>query len=425
MNLEQMRARVGEILASLEQLSAIENFTNEDAETVNALHSEYESLKKSIEAKEKLESIQAAANTSARKTVAQPVARVEVGVDRRTLDPKAGFANAGEFYKAVKDAAFGTVDNKLKIANAAFEKYGEDGGFLVPSDFRSEIQKKVMGDESLLSRTRQFPISANSLSMPINETSPWEGGVQAFWEGEGQSHTESKPKFGMLDLKTKKITALVKVTDELLEDATALEAFIKAEAPEAILHKVNVAIISGDGVGKPMGFLNSAFKYKVAKEAGQAADTIVFENVVNMYSHLLPRSLNKAVWLVNPAVMPKLRLMKFDAAAASPVPAYMPPSGLAGAPYGTLMGLPILPMIGGVKALGDEGDISLVDLSYYYTAFKTQGVKQDVSLHAYWDKDMVGYKFQMRLDGKCPFTSPVSTENGSFQMSGIITLEDR
>ncbi len=425
MNLEQMRARVGEILAQLEKLSTIENFTNEDAEAVNELHGEYETLKKSIEAKEKLEAVQASASTSTRKVAPAPIARAEVGVDRRTLDPKAGFTNAGDFYKAVKEASFGSVDNRLKIANAAYEKFGEDGGFLVPSDFRSEIQKKVMGDESLLSRTRQFPISANAISMPVNETSPWEGGVQAYWEGEGQLHTESKPKFGMLDLKTKKITALVKVTDELLEDATALEAFIKAEAPEAILHKVNVAIISGDGVGKPTGFLNSAFKYKVAKEVGQAADTIVFENIVNMYSHLLPRSLSRAVWLVNPAVMPQLRLMKFDASAASPVPAYMPPSGLAGAPYGTLMGLPILPMIGGVKGLGDEGDISLVDLSYYFTAFKTQGVKQDVSLHAYWDKDMVGYKFQMRLDGKVPFTSPVSTENGGFQMSGIVTLEDR
>jgi HK97 family phage major capsid protein len=95
------------------------------------------------------------------------------------------------------------------------------------------------------------------------------------------------------------------------------------------------------------------------------------------------------------------------------------------APFETLMGLPIVYMMGSVPALGDEGDIILVDLKYYYTVLKRGGIKSGVSTHLYFDKDITAFKFTLRVDGKCPFKAPVTTENGSYQMSGIITLADR
>ena len=103
----------------------------------------------------------------------------------------------------------------------------------------------------------------------------------------------------------------------------------------------------------------------------------------------------------------------------------MPPAGLSEAPYGTLFGRPIIPMMGGVKALGDEGDISLVDLSYYLSAVKTSGVKQDISTHVYFATQESAFRFSMRIAGQCPFKAPVRTENGAFDMSAFVTLEAR
>jgi HK97 family phage major capsid protein len=303
-----------------------------------------------------------------------------------------------------------------------FEKNGEDGGFLVPDEMISDVSKKLQSDESLLAKTRSYQVSGNNLSLPTDETSPWSGGVQAYWTAEGAAISESQHKFGQASWKLNKLAALVKVTDELLEDATALESYIRGAAPESIMHKINSAIMSGDGAGKPLGILNSGFKVKVSKEAGQTADTVVAKNVIKMYSRLIPSSRSRAAWYINAQVEEQLRLMKGDDNAFI----YLAPgSQMNQTPYGLLMGLPVIPFIGSMPALGDEGDIVLADLSYYTTIVKSGGMKQDVSQHLYFDRGIQAYRFTMRVDGSCPFKSPVTTEFGNHQMSGIITLEDR
>ncbi len=426
MNLEQLKARLKEIMASLEQYNAKASFTDEEMEQVNSLSAEFEGLKKQIETAEKIEGMKAAAATSVRQVAAVPPVAT-VGQNRQTLDPKSGFQNSGEFYKAVMQATRGNVDKRLSIQGAsAFEKNGEDGGFLIPEDFRTEIQKKVTGDQSLLSMTRQFQTSSNNLTLPTNETAPWDGtGVQAYWEGEGAALVESKAKFGDSHWRLHKLTALVRVSDELLDDAPALESWIKREAPDAMLHKINVAIISGTGAGQPLGILNSGFKFKVLKESGQTADTVNFANVNKMLGRILPSSFPRAVWLIHPALLEQIRAMKFDLTSSTPIPVYMPPAGVSSAPFGTLYGRPIMPMMGGVKAAGDEGDIMLVDLDYYYTAVKTAGIKSDISTHVYFLTNEQAFRFSMRLAGHCPYKAPVVTENGAFSMSGFVTLEDR
>lgn len=427
MNLEQMKQRLAEIVAKLDAYDANSSYTAEQVSELNALSDEFEGLKTQIEAAERIETIKAQAKESTRKVVAAvPASKAEVGTDRRTLDPKAGFAHAGEYYKAIINAAQGSIDKRLTVQAGHQEKVGEDGGFLIPVDFRLDIQKKVMGDESLLPRTRQFKTSSNNLTLPTNEVAPWDGtGIQAYWEGEANQYSESKTKFGDTQFRLHKLTSLVRVTEELLDDAPALESWIKSEAPEAMLHKVNNAIISGSGVGMPLGVLGSGFKYKVAKESGQAVDTVNFANINKMLGRILPTSFAKSVWLIHPALMEQIRAMKFDLTSSTPIPVYMPPAGVSEAPFGTLYGRPILPMMGGVKAAGDEGDIMLVDLNYYYTVAKTAGIKSDISTHVHFKTDESLFKFSMRLAGHCPFKAAVATENGGFSMSGFVTLEDR
>lgn len=430
MNLEALRKRLAEIVAQLDSFKDVETFSDEQIESINGLNEEYETICKNIEAAEKIAAMQSTAQTSQRQTQPEkPAQRSNIQVTHpKNVEDNYGFESAGHYFMAIKDFAIGKVDQRLtKILDASqSEGVGADGGFLVPADMRQEIQKKIMGDDSLLPRTRQFRTSSNKLELPVNEVAPWDGsGIQAYWEGEETVHLPSKTKFDLAEWKLRKLTAYVTVTDELMEDAPAIESYIRQEAPEALVHKINTAIISGDGVGKPTGFLNSLFKYKVSKEAGQAADTIRFENINNMFGRLLPQSVGRAFWLVHPATLPQLRAMKFDNAAASPVPVYLPGNSVAGSPYGTLMGLPIVVKMGGVKALGDEGDISLVDLSYYYSIVKTTGFKSEVNPYILWDRDAKAMKFQIRLGGHCPYKAPVTTENGSFEMSSFITLADR
>lgn len=413
-----MKARLAEIVSKLEELNAVDTLTKEIVAEINDLGSEFDTMKEAIEAKESMEAKLVASNVSNRRASPDVVAKVEVLPAQK--DKNGGFKSMGEFLSAVKDASNGKFDKRFQ--NTMFEKNGEDGGFLVPEEMMTEVSKKLGTEESLLSKTRQFVVAGNALSLPTDETSPWSGGIQAYWLAEGNPHTNSKIKLGQASWKLHKLGALVYVTDELLEDATALESYMKTMAPEAIMHKVNSAIISGNGVGKPMGILNSGFKIAVAKEAGQTAATIVARNVIKMFSKMIPSARAGAAWYVNAGCEEQLRTLKDDLGNFI----YLAPgSQMNQSPYGQLLGLPVLPMIGSLPALGDEGDLILANLSYYYTITKQGGLKSSVSSHLLFDRDIQAYKFVLRIDGSCPFKTPVTTEFGSHQMSAIVTLADR
>jgi len=420
MNPEQIRARLKEIAAELEKFQALEDPTEEQVNSIDALNVEFESLNKKLTVAEKAAANLAASQSSTRQSAPAPVNTPTVEVRASRLERNGGFASFGEFAKAVKESAMGKRDPRFN--NTMFEKIGEDGGFLVPEEMGEAINKKLQSDESLLARATQFRVNGNSLSLPIDETAPWSGGIQAYWTGEGEAITESKHKFGRANMRLHKLAALVKLTDELVEDTAALESYILSQAPGAIMHKVNEAILTGDGVGKPTGLLNSGFKVQVAKESGQTADTVVARNVIKMWSAMIPQARAGAVWLINPAVEPQLLTMKDD----NDNFIYLAPgSQMNQSPYALLLGRPVIPMIGATKALGDEGDITFVNLAYYYTILKAGGMKQSVSTHLYFDKDITAYKFTMRIDGQCPFKAPITTQNGGYTMSGVVTLADR
>jgi HK97 family phage major capsid protein len=419
MDLEKMRARLLEIQNKLAEYNVAEDFTSEDVEVIDSLNEEFETLTKKIEAKEKLNATVAKANSSAGRKTGEPKAtRVEVTPSRQ--ERNGGFKNFGEFLGSVRRASNGDMDRRFQATH--FERSGEDGGFLVPEDMMGEIAKKIQGDEALLPRTRQFTVSGNSLSLPTDELQPFTGGVEAYWTDEGATIADSKHKFGKARWQLNKLAALVKVTDELLEDATALESYIRSYAPEAITYKLNKAIMIGDGVGKPTGILNSDFKVTIAAEGGQAADTVVAENIIKMWSAMIPTSRANAVWYINPAVEPQLRLLEDGSGRYI----YLAPgSQMNQNPYGLLLGRPVVPMLGGMPELGDEGDIVFADLSYYYTIVKSAGVQQAISTHLYFDQHVNAYRFTFRVDGSCPFKSPVQTEFGNYEMSGFVTLADR
>lgn len=430
MNPEQIRARLTAIFARIEEIEkgkSDEGFSAEQLEEINNLHSENDSLNQQLEAAERLEAMKAKASSSkGRQSTPAPAAggatpRVEVGNDlgRRYN----GFGSAGEWLMAVKKAGqTGELDKRF-LATTIKETVGEDGGFLVPEEISGAILKKINGDESLMSRTTAIQVGGNSLTINVDENAPWSGGVQAYWTAEGATITESKPAFKQASWRLQKLAALVKATDELLDDATALESYILASAPNAIMHLVNKAILTGNGIGKPLGIVNSPFAVTVSKESGpQTADTVVAANVVKMYSRMFPQSRSNAVWIINPAVEEQLRLMK------DPADNYIylaPGSQMNQTPYGSLLGRPVLPLMGGTPALGDLGDIIFADLSYYYMIRKAAGVKSATSIHLHFDKEVTSFRFSLRLDGKCPYQSAVTTENGSYSMSAFVLLESR
>lgn len=342
--------------------------------------------------------------------------RIEL-VNSQELRGNWGFRSQGEFFAAVlaSSAKGGTIDPRL-ISNAPTtygqEGVGADGGFAVPPDYRTAIIQKVLGEDSLLSRTDQQTSSSNSITFPADETTAWQesGGIQAYWENEAGQKTQSKPALTDKTVRLNKLIALVPVTDELLEDAPAMAGYVGRKAPEKMNFKVNNALLNGTGVGQPLGVLNSAGTVVVDPESGQAADTIVFDNIVNMWTRLTPSAKRNAVWTINSDIEAQLMRMQFPGTGTA-VPVYMPPGGLSAAPYGTLLGRPIIPTEA-AAALGDKGDIILGDWRAYLAAVKTGGIKSDVSIHVWFDYDVTAFRFVLRVGGQPWWNSAIASLNG-------------
>jgi HK97 family phage major capsid protein len=267
--------------------------------------------------------------------------------------------------------------------------------------------------------------SSNTFVYPIDETTPWQttGGIQAYWTGEGGVKTPSRPLIDQGSLRLNKLTALVPVTDELLEDAPGLDGYLRRKAPEKIGFKVNLAIIQGTGVGQPLGILNSPALITVAADSGQVADTVTFGNIVSMWSRLAPGSRARAVWIANADVEPQLMRLIMPGG-TQPVPIYMPPGGLSAAPYASLLGRPII-TTEAANVVGDVGDLILADLSQYLTVRRTNGVRADTSIHLYFDQDITTFRFVLRCGGAPWWGAAIDRRDGSNTLSPFVAIAAR
>lgn len=344
------------------------------------------------------------------------------------------FSSFGEQLAAIRNAGIpgGQTDNRLfevRAASGLNESTNSEGGFLVQTDFSNNILASIWENQAVLSRLRRIGITGNSNGIVLNgfdETSRANGsrfgGVQSHWVGEANEFTETKPKFRQIELKLNKLTGLCYVTDELSQDASALENAVGTAFKEELEFRIVDAVINGTGVGMPLGILSSGCLTTVNKESGQAPDTLVFDNVVKMWSREIPSSRKNAVWLINGDIIPQLYSMSL-AVGTGGVPVYMPANGAAGQQFNTLFGRPVLP-IEQCATLGDLGDIILADLSNYIFIHKG-GMRTDMSIHVRYAHAENCYRFLYRCDGQPVLASEITPFAGTATQSHFITLEAR
>lgn len=349
-----------------------------------------------------------------------------------------GFNNLGEFAQAVRLAVVRPQDTDQRLVqNAAASTYGSegsgaDGGFAVPPEWRSAIMRQVDAEDSLLSLCDQQPVTGNSITFPVDETTAWQstGGIQAYWDSEAAAMTQSKPNLKELQVKVSRLTALVPMTEELLDDAAAMSAYVTSKAGEKLAFKINDAIVNGTGVGQPLGLLNAPCKVQVSKISSQVAATIHAKNVVNMMARMPASSFKRAVWLVNQDAIPQIMQLGFAVTDGTTTNVgagalYMGPGQMANqGAYGSLLGRPIV-VTEACAALGTAGDIILADLSKYLAVVKTGGVKSDVSMHLWFDQAITAFRFILRMNGQPWLSSAIARKNGSNTLSTVVTLEGR
>lgn len=259
-------------------------------------------------------------------------------------------------------------------------------------------------------RVRGIPCAGNNLVIPTHEHTSWGtgGGIASATTAEGGAIAQTRAAFGQVNVLLQKYTSLVPVTEELLEDnPVGMESFVSDIAGEKIAWDINNDVVNGTGPAATttLGIVNSGGTKTQAIEAGQTS-YLVPENINNMWRSMLPQNRRNAVWLINQELEDELEGLFADGTSGS-WPVFMPAGGLSERPYDTLKGRPII-YNQYCPTPGTPGDIILADMGQYIGGIKTGGLKQQISVHVFFEYDVTAFKFTMRFGGQ-PWRSNLIT----------------
>jgi HK97 family phage major capsid protein len=345
-----------------------------------------------------------------------------------------GFQSLGEFLKSFHSADR-MFDPRLRAASGTnVEGVPSDGGFLVPQEYAQEILMRAVEQSIVMSRAQQWPMTSDVKKIPGVDTfdhSASIGGFVATWTPEATDMTAQKLASFLIQLSASKLAIIGKVSNELLDDAVqSFESVYGASLISACSWFLDLAFLSGDGVGKPLGVLHDPALIVVPKEDGthedfgdltQGAGTFIFANAARMYGRLHPACFDKAIWIVNSTLVPQLMSMTFTSLSSTDG---LRAPAVQQAADGTLR-LFTRPVIATEKlsAAGAQGDVLLVDLSQYAIGMR-RSMALDKSQHLGFASDTTYFRVICRADGQGTWRQAMVPKNGD-SLSWAVTLAAR
>lgn len=183
------------------------------------------------------------------------------------------------------------------------------GGYLAPAEYVREIIKGVTDVSPVRSLVRVRQTAAKSIMIPKRT-----GQFAAQWVADQGTKSETDGlRYGMWEIPTHEVYALIDISNQNLEDsAFDLESEISFESTEQFAVAEGAAVVSGNGVGKPEGFLtasgvsgnNSGSATTIADADGQA------NGLISLKYGLKTAYARNAVWALNRTTMGSVRKLK-------------------------------------------------------------------------------------------------------------------
>lgn len=349
-------------------------------------------------------------------------------------DPKRGFKTPTEFLMTVKDAAENgrTDDARLKslVITGRSMTAGSDeqsttsnpyGGFLIPTGYSPNVLSVTAPMDPLANLVNRVPMNAPTLPFNArvdkNHATSVSGGFVVYRRAETQAVSSSRQSYEQVTLNAQSLMGLAYSSEELLNRSpisfvTLIEAGMRTEFPAKLMKER----ISGTGVGQFEGVLNSPALISVAAEAGQAASTITFQNVIKMSARCW--GYGQAVWLANYNTRVQLRsLVQNIGTGGVQVPLFTTDGGVE-----RLDGRPIY-FTEFCPALGTVGDLLLCNWSEYLEG-TLQGLQSAESMHVRFETHERTFKFWMENDGRGWWRSALTPFAGD-TLSPFVALATR
>ena len=216
---------------------------------------------------------------------------------------KAAEDKTGRASNAYREDFGAHLRGRRPVHNVLSEGVQADGGYLVPEEFERQI---VMGlDETNVVRSLAKVITTSAeRKIPVASSHS-----TAQWTAENGAYTESDPTFDQKTIDAFKLTDLVKVSIELLQDSMFdLEDYIAAEFARAFGVAEEQAFCVGTGTGQPTGvFTDNGGEVGVT---AAAQTTVTADELISLVYALKSPYRRKAKFLMNDVTIASIRKLK-------------------------------------------------------------------------------------------------------------------
>lgn len=275
---------------------------------------------------------------------------------------------------------------KQPVNNVLSTSPDTDGGYLVPTEFETQIVTGLEEANIIRSIAKTINTSAER-KIPIAATHS-----TAQWTAENAAYTESDPAFAQKTIDAFKLTDLVKVSVELLQDSMFdLESYIAREFARAFGIAEEEAFCVGTGTGQPTGIF-TANGGTVGVTAGSPT-AITVDNLIDLIYALKSPYRRNAVFLMKDVTVSALRKLKDSNGA------YLwQPSVQAGQPD-RLLGYPLYTSPYVPAAEAGSLPIAFGDFTNYWIADRMGRTVQRLN-ELYAGNGQVGFIAAERVDGK-------------------------
>lgn len=178
-----------------------------------------------------------------------------------------------------------------------------DGGYLVPEAYDRELVKKITEISNVRALARVRTIDTKRINIPKRSTL-----VTAYWVGEGDASTASNSNYARGTITAHKQIAKTIITNEDLEDAFVnMRQLIVDDAGEELARQEGAGFVSGNGVEKPFGFMQSS---QILETVSGFAATFNADNLIDLASDIKTGYTARAVYGMNRSTIAFVRKLK-------------------------------------------------------------------------------------------------------------------
>lgn len=272
------------------------------------------------------------------------------------------------------------------------------GGYVVPQDFDSQMYEYARFQGAISSfATTITTDGGGTLIVPVVGSTYGTADLTT----EGSAYAESDDVFGQVSLGAYKLTRLVQVSQELLQDTGVdLEGFLARSMGESLLAKEENYFATGTGSSQPQGLSASS-----AGKTAASASAITADELVDLFHSVSPpyRSRPNCVWLAADSTIAAIRKLKTGVSGDN---TYLWQPGLLAGQPDTLLGKPIYahPNVAAIAASAKV--VQFGDMSALYIRRAGGTVVQRLD-ERYAELGLVGFIAHRRIDSKLANTSAV------------------